>query len=308
MEGISRVLFRNTAYSLSLLFALVTLCFLFFSVAPGDTARIILGPNAPEESVIQLRHELGIDLPLFEQWAKYFTGLFQGELGHSWLDGRDVAQEVFPKFLITAKIGAMAALISFATSYLVNLLIFLRPKASWVKLLINAGVIFPSFYAGVLAVLIIGHFFPGISLVGYGDDIGSWSHLFLPALVIALYPMALLSRLLEEKLMDQGVAVHTRAMRAWGYGKWVLFHKALLRPAAVPWITGWVNQLSIIFIASFIVEVIFTIPGIGTLLLNSIQRKDFPMLQGIIVINGIFFIAMFWLNEIFIRWIDHRVR
>lgn len=306
--GRLRIIVRQTSYALSLLVALISLCFLFFTLAPGDSARIILGPNASEDAVAALRHDLGLHRPVLEQWFDFLKGVVQGDLDRSWLDGRSVAGETLPRFWITAKIGLMAALISLTISYTVNLLAYMVPALRRVKTLVYVGVILPSFYAGVLAVLVAGHWLPGISLVGYGDQVGGVLQLLLPAIVVALYPLALLTRLLEEKLAEQETAMHARAMRAWGYGKVVVFHKALLHPAAVPWLTAWINQLSLIFIASFIVEVIFTIPGIGALLLDSIQSKDFPMLQGIIVINGCFFIAMFWSNELLARWVDHRAR
>lgn len=308
MKIVTSKIVIQTIFAITLFFGVMAGSFLLFNIAPGDPARIMLGPNASEKTVELVRHQLGTDLPLWEQWIIHVKRIIQFDLGRSIIDGCSVRDEVLKKFLVTAKIGAFSIIIALLISYINNLMVYLYPRINILIKFVNIGVAMPTFFTGVIAALIFSVWFPLISLAGFGGTNANWTTLLLPALIAALYPTALMTRLLHEKIKEASTSNYTRAVLSLGFSKWYIFHRSLLRTALVSWLAALVNQLSIVFVASFVLEVIFTIPGIGILLISSIQRKDYPVLQGILIINAIFFITLSWLSEVIFSWLDPRVR
>ncbi|NQU63957.1 MAG: ABC transporter permease subunit [SAR324 cluster bacterium] len=130
----------------------------------------------------------------------------------------------------------------------------------------------------------------------------------LPACVVGLYPLAVMTGILREKILEVANMLYVTSSFALGYSRFYIFHFVILRSVAVSWLAGWVNLLSVIFTASLVVEVIFSIPGVGPLLITSIQQRDYPMLQGVVLINAFFFIGLSWLSELLFKFLDPRIR
>jgi len=308
MENTVTSFIKQTVWSLTLLAGVIIGSFLLFNVAPGEPARIILGPNASVEAVARLSHELGTDRPLWEQWTHHVKRVFTFDLGRSIIDGRSVANEVLSKFLVSAKLGVLAAIFAVVLSYLINFVAFINSRMRRLIDLVSLGVVLPTFFTGVVAALTLGVWFPIVSLSGYGTSNASWTALLLPAFVAAFYPIAIMTKVLHEKIVAVSGSDFARAATALGFSKVHIFHRVLLRSVSVSWLATWVNQLSTIFIASFILEVIFTIPGVGSLLVRTVQDKDFPMLQGMLLVNAIFFITLYWVSDIVLSRLDPRLR
>lgn len=281
--------------------------FLLFNVVPGDTARTILGPNASEESVARLRTQLGTDRPLPSQLLHAVASLGRLDLGRSAIDGRRVTEEVASKFLVSARLAFLSSMISLFASYTVTFAAY-RWRARWLTYVTRAGAVMPAYCAGVLAALFFGVLLPIAPLSGYGVDGNRWKVLILPALVAALYPTAAMTGILHERVQQAADGGYARTAEAFGFSRAAVFHRTLLPANWVPWIAAWVNQLSVIFVASFVLEVIFTIPGTGILLVQAIQQKDYPILQGVLLFNAAFFISVAWLSDLAFRWLDPRTR
>ncbi len=296
---------RRSFLALSLLLGVMIISFLLFNVIPGDPARVILGINATEESVDRLRHTLGYDRPLLEQWVTYLQHVTKLDLGQSIIDGRSVLEEVSDKFTVSGKVGFLGAMFALTVSYLVNLLVYFCPRTNRLVDLLNFGIAVPTFFSGVLAALIFGVWLPIVPLTSDGTKLYP---LLLPAYVASLYPIALMTSLLRTKLTWAAQNNFAQAASAFGFSRWHMFHKTLLRPVMISWLSAWVNQISLIFVASFVLEVIFTIPGVGPLLVSSIQRKDYPMLQGVLLFNAFFFILLSWIADGLFSWLDIRIR
>lgn len=266
----------------------------------------MLGINASEASVALLRKSMGTDRPILEQLASHLQAACRFDLGRSIIDGRNVAVEVREKFSVTATVGSAAVLLAAVVSYLINLLIYYVPRATILLRLTVLGIIVPTFFSGTTAALVFGVWFPVVPLASYGTTGTDLRCLLLPAAIASLYPTALMARLLNNKIADGRQANYARAAVALGFSPWQVFHKALLRPSLVSWLAVLINQVSLIFVASFVLEVIFTIPGTGPLLVRSIQQKDFPMLQGILIFNAAFFITLSLLSDALFHLIDVR--
>jgi len=306
MRSKARSTLLRTAYSASLLLGVVVVTFLLFRVVPSNVARIILGPNATPAAVEQLQRDLGMHRPVWIQLSSYLRDVIQLEFGTSAIDGSPVAETVLDKFWITARIGLFGSALALLGSYLLNLAAFFRPRLQALVHVVKAGVAIPSFLTAIFGGIFVGLLFPSVSLSGFGSDASLYA-LLLPASVVALYPLALLTSVLREQILNARSSDHVAAARASGQSEWQVFHQSLLRPSLVSWLAVLVNQLSIIFLATFVIEVIFTIPGVGTLLVDALQQRDLPMLQGIVIINAAFFVALNWGSELLFEYIDPRV-
>ncbi len=283
------------------------LSFVLFTVAPGDPARVILGSQASEESVASLRRQLGLDRPLYRQAADHLVGIATLDLGRSISNGRPVLEQVLEKFAITATIGIQAALISLVVSYGLNFLFHEVPGTLPVLGLLRLGVLMPVFLLTVLGAMVVGLLLPQISLSQSGAASGPFTQV-LPSLIASLYPLAVMSTILNDGITSTMERPGYRAARANGMAGWHLFHRSLFRPCAVPWLAAWVNQLSLVFFASLVLEVILSIPGTGNLLLTAIQTRDYPVLQGLILVNAAFFVSLSLVAEWAFMALDPRTR
>jgi peptide/nickel transport system permease protein len=298
---------KRSLESVGLLAGVVLASFLLFRVVPGDPARTVLGPNASQEAVDRLRADMGVDRPLLAQFGDHVGQLCRLDLGRSLIDGRRVAPEVVGKFAISARLALVASLVSLILSYAIACLAYVR-RVPWVVGLTRWGAVAPTYCTGVLAALFFGVLLPVVPLTGSSSGAAGWAVLLLPGLVAAAYPTAVMTRILHEQVQAAAVGGYARTAEAYGFARGRVFHGTILPAVAVPWLGAWVNQLSIVFVAAFVLEVIFTIPGTGVLLVQAIQRKDYPILQGILLANAAFFIVLSWLSEMAFARLDPRYR
>lgn len=293
--------------ALLLLLGAAVLSFVLFSVAPGDPARVILGPQASQESVAALREKLGLNQPLFQQAIDHLGRIAHLDFGTSISNGRSVLPQVLEKFGITATIGLQAALLSLVASYCINLLVHGFPRTVSALGLLRLGVLMPVFLLTVLGAILVGILFPRISLSGGGANSGLFTQI-LPSLLASLYPLAVMTTVLRDGVAAEMDRPSYRAARSIGMGGWPIFHRSLFRPSLVPWLAVWVNQLSLVFFASLVLEVILSIPGTGNLLLVAVQTRDYPVLQGLILVNAVFFILVSFVADWAYIAFDPRVR
>lgn len=301
-----RLLF-SAGHAFLLLLGAAVLSFILFSVAPGDPARVILGPQASEQSVEALRERLGLDVPLTLQAITHLRKVASLDFGTSITTGRPVLPTVLEKFGITATIGLQAAFISLFASYAVNFFVYRYSRAEPLLDFLRLGVLMPVFLLTVIGALLVGLFLPSVSLSGAGAAAGPFTQI-LPSLLASLYPMAVMTTVLRDDVVQESARPYHRAGRAIGLSGWVLFHRTLFRPALVPWIAAWINQISLVFFASLVLEVILSIPGTGNLLLVSVQSRDYPTLQGLVLVNAAFFVLVSLLSEWAYPALDPRTR
>jgi peptide/nickel transport system permease protein len=285
----------------------VVLSFVLFSIAPGDPARVILGPQASEESVASLRQQLGLDRPLLRQGMDHLARIAALDLGISIANHRPVLNQVLQRFAVTATIGLQAAFLSLVVSYGLNLLFHQLPSTLPALGLLRLGVLMPVFLLTVLGALLVGLLLPHVSLSRSGAAFGPFTQV-LPSFLASLYPLAVMTTVLRDSVASTMDRPGYRAARAAGMSGWHLFHRSLFRPSVVPWLAAWVNQLSLVFFASLVLEVILSISGAGSLLLTAIQTRDYPVLQGLILVNAAFFVVVSFLAEWSFAALDPRIR
>lgn len=305
LDGVSRVGGWGKALAVYLMRALLlvagtyTLCFLLFNVIPGDPARVMLGINASPEAVAIFREKLGLDRSLFEQYVSGITALLRGDFGWSIAESRQVAPLVLARLGLSGLIGGLACLIALAASYTMVTVGFLVPQLRWLPSVARLWIALPAFLSAVLAAVVAGTWLPSLPLSGYALAQSGWWAALAPAAIVGLYPTACMAAILEGKIRSASLAPHWRAGRAFGLSRPQLFHRAGVAPSLDAWAEAWFNQISMVFFTTFLVEIVFSIPGIGSLLLTAIQRKDFPLLQGIVLFNVLFFVLVRLLADLF---------
>lgn len=298
---------KKLFWNATLFLGVITTSFLLFYLVPGDTARVMLGPTASEESVSLLRSSLGLDKPIFEQLWRQYDRVLHLDLGKSIISSSDVSRELAQKFPLTILVGVLASLFALLLSYSLNLLGFFFPRTILLTKIMKLFVMIPMFLSGVVAAIVLGIWFKLVSLSGITLN-EAFPAILLPALIVSLYPLALMTEILSDKVTKGAGSSWVIAYAARGYSRLRIFHSAILKPAAIPWLSVLTNQISLIFLSSFVLEIIFTIDGVGPLLLRSIQQKDFPIMHGIIVANCFLFVLISYLSEIFYRIIDPRLK
>jgi peptide/nickel transport system permease protein len=295
-------LLRRIAAALSLLIGVFVLCFVLFQLLPTDPVRAALGPYASADAVKGVRHSLGLDLPPGERFLRGASNLLKGDWGTSIIDGRSVSGLVWQRFLITFKIGLSASLMAAVISLALNGAATRWPLAGlmiqWGKRLSYL----PAFIFAFSVALLLALLFPGLSLSSDHSTEG------LAIVLASLHPAALLAALLAERFEQEQKSHHWKAARALGHGGFLLLYRSLFRPVAVSWLAAVVNQLSGIIFTVLLIEVTFSLPGLGTLFVAATQRADLPVLQGIILANALLFIGLAILAEIAYNRLDPRVR
>lgn len=295
------------AFHACLIAAVVLSCFVLFHIVPTDPARSILGPQATEAQVEGLREELGLNAPLATQGARYMASVVRLDFGRSYIDRRLVSDEVLKRLPTTLVLAAMATGIAVGYAFFALWLIG-RGRARVLPLLDFAWGTLPTLFSAVLIALLAVHFYPFRSYTGQPDSLGNWLTLLPPAIALALYPMAILSRTIQREAGTREIAGLVRAARARGIPQRSIQFRHVLRNLMVTVLAVLSNLLPQLFTATFIVEIVFSLPGLGALMLKSILQRDLPMLEGIVVVNTLAIGGLYALFDMLYPLVDPRVR
>lgn len=295
-------------YYLSLFFGIVLFSFVLFHIMPADPARTILGTNASQDQIVKLRSDLGLDQPIHKQFVKYVWQTVTLDFGRSYIDQRSVFTEVWERFLVSIVLIGMAVLCIFSYLTIVTL--------SWQssilrKIVATADFLFsslPIFFSAVVVSLFTLYWYPFVQFSGKMQSVQDLMAMLPAAVVTALYPMAILSGILKEQLKLILGSQYITAARAAGSAEWIILFKYALKNASIPILAALSNILPSLLTGAFIVEIIFSLPGIGSLLLDSILTRDLPMLEGAIILNGIFFVVVNYLFEFLYPIVDPRIQ
>lgn len=298
---------RRLFYYISIFLGIVLFSFILFHIVPSDPARIILGPNADQKQVAQLREDLGLNKPLSLQFIKYLENVAILDFGHSYVDNRNVFQEVKKRLGITLSLIGVTViiLILYLISVISSLLVTsVRRFQDMFEFLISS---LPIFFSGIIVALLSLNYFPVTSFSG---ELRSWSDLFYmipPALVLSFYPIAILSKILREEMASVIESHYVIAEKSWGFSDIVILYLYALKNVLIPVLSALSNILPALLTGAFIVEIIFAIPGIGSLLVKSILERDFPMLECTVIMNGAFFIIVNLGFEYLYPMVDPRI-
>ncbi len=293
------------AYFVSLWFGVAAATFALFHVVPTDPARTMLGATANEAQVATLRRDLGLDRPVTTQFLDYLSGIPSIEFGRSFVDRRPVGPEVAKRLRLTVALAALAT--SMIILYLV-LSLTLAVRSNWVGELTDfACVSLPTLFSGMIVALATVAFYPFTRFSGALGSIEDWLYLLPPALVLALYPMGVLGRIARTRMKEALSSDYVRTARSLGLSESTILFQHILRNAAVPLLASFGVQLPLMITNTFIVEIVFSVPGIGALLLRSVLERDLPMLEGIAVVSSLVVLSINLAVELIYPIADPRI-
>jgi peptide/nickel transport system permease protein len=300
-------LLRRALLALPTVFGVITLVFLLIHLIPGDPVDVMLGETAQVADKARLRHQLGLDRPLPVQYARYLYRLARGDLGRSLHSGRPVRRMIVARYPATLELTAAALVVALLLAMPLGILSAARPHSAWDTLgrgVAVLGAAMPSFWLGPLLILLFAIDLEWAPVSGR-DGL---AHLVLPALTLGSGMAAVLTRMLRATLLERLGDDYIRTARAKGAGERRVLLVHALRNAALPVITILGLQVGALLAGTIITETIFAWPGIGRLTLLGIQTRDYPLVQGCILVIALSYVAINLATDLVYGWIDPRLR
>jgi ABC-type dipeptide/oligopeptide/nickel transport system permease component len=310
----SRYVLRRLLLTLPVLFGVSVLVFLILHMSPGDPALMIAGADAPPETIKAVREDLGLDRPLYEQYATYMGRVLQGDLGHSVRSKEPVTKLVRDTFPRTATLAVAALLVAVLIALPSGIISAVR-RNSWVdsgtRLAAFMGVSMPVFAVGLLLMWVFAYKLRLLPLSGYGGPVWTgkgFRSVILPAVTSAAFSIAVLTRLTRSSMLEVIGQDFIRTARAKGLADRVVVYKHALRNALLPVITVLGVQFGGLMGGAVVTETIFAWPGMGRLALNAILSRDFPVVQGVVLLVAVMFVAVNLLVDLVYGFVDPRIQ
>lgn len=282
------------------------LVFAIIRFIPGDPARTIAGVHASPEYIAQVRQELLLDEGLHVQYYVYLTNLLQGDMGRSTFTRRPVTTELYQRFPNTLVLASTAMVIAIIVGMSAGIVSATRRYS----LFDNASMLFALF--GVAApVFWLGIMFQLLFSVNLGwfpsGGIGTWQHLVLPALTLGLATTALIARITRSSMLDVLGQDYITTARSKGLVERVVIYKHALKNALIPVVTVMGLQFGTLLGGAVLTETVFSWPGVGRLMVDSILARDYPVVQGAVLVLAVFFVAINLVVDIIYAFLDPRI-
>jgi peptide/nickel transport system permease protein len=298
---------RRLALTVLVLFGVATLVFSLIHLVPGDPAQAMLGDGASPEDIAQLRGRLGLDRPLFEQYGTYLKGLVRGDLGISLRTQQPVVTQILERLPATAELASAAMFVAVTLAVPLGLAAAVW-QGRWIDqgamALALVGISVPGFWLGPLLALIFSVELGWLPVSGRGTP----AHLVLPGITLGAALAAILARMTRASVLEELREQYVVAARARGVTRVRAVVVHALRNSLIPVVTILGLQLGAVLTGSIITETIFSWPGVGRLLIQSINFRDYPMVQGCILLIAVTYVTMNLLTDLVYGWLDPRIR
>ncbi|MDP9355996.1 MAG: ABC transporter permease [Chloroflexota bacterium] len=299
---------RRLSQTVIVLLGVSVAVFLMGQLVPGDPAVVMLGPAASADAVAELRRDLGLDESLWIQYGRFIERLVtEGSLGESIRTNREVLDEVFdrlPYTLVLAVLAVTLATILGITGGVVAAINRGKFIDSAILVVTTGGLSVPSFWVALLMIWLFAVRLGWLPVAGAG----SWKHLVLPTLTLALPSIATKARLTRSAMLEILNQEYIRTARSKGLHEQTVLLRHALRNALIPVITIVGLQFGALLGGAFITESIFGWPGVGQLAVNSILQRDFPIVQGTVLLVTVSFVMMNLIVDLLYAWSDPRIR
>jgi peptide/nickel transport system permease protein len=303
---VKRYVIRRLALLLPTLLGAVTLVFFLIHTVPGDPVEVMLGETAAAADKEALRRSLGLDQPLFSQYGNFLAGLVTGDLGRSLHEQASVAGLIWARLAATFELALFALVLAVLMSFPLGFLAAKRPGT-----LQDRGALFfslfglsmPNFWLGPLLMILFSIQLGWLPVSGRGGP----AHLILPALTLGMGMAAILTRILRASLLRIWQEDYIRTARAKGLNETLVWLKHALRNALLPVITIMSLQFGSLLAGAVVTETIFSWPGIGRLTVQAIQTRDYPLVQGCVLMIALSYIVVNFAADIFYRMVDPRI-
>jgi peptide/nickel transport system permease protein len=309
------ILARRLAGGLPILVIVSLITFAMIHLIPGDPAVAIAGLSATPEQVANIRHDLGLDQPLLSQLWHWYANLLRGDLGRSLLLGQPVTEVTFRRLPITVALSAYALVLTLLIGLLSGIVAALRQN-TWVDqaamVFAMLGISLPNFYLGLLMIILFAvdlRWLPTGGYVAFSDDpIGWLATSTMPAVSLALLLAGLLARITRSTMLEVLRQDYIRTARAKGLPERAVVLKHALANALIPITTVVGIVVSLLISGSVVTETLFSIPGIGQLLTQAVLNRDYPMVQGGLLITTALLVLVNIAVDACYALLDPRVR
>jgi peptide/nickel transport system permease protein len=327
---------RRLALSVFVLFGLSIVIFVIARIVPGNPARMALGPRTPVEIVERLSKQMHLDRPIPEQYVLWVWGVLHGDMGDSLLTRRPVLQDIKEFFPATLELVTVTALFIIVIGIFLGVL-SARYANTWfdniVRILSYLGIVTPGFAWAVIFMLIFGFVwkvFPTVGRLSEGltppplitglltlDSLlagrfdlflNALSHLILPAAALAMGPLSQASRITRSSMAENQNKDYITSMIAYGVPEKVVARKYLLKPSLIPTTTVMALDIAATFGVAFLVELVFSFPGLSRYGIQAMLNKDVNAIVGVVIVLGMVFVTLNIVVDVIVAYLDPRIR
>ena len=303
----ARRVFVRLGVALPAIWLILTMVFMLVHIVPGDPVQQMLGEDARPEDLNNLRHVLGLDQPLYTQYARYMTGLVRGDWGKSFHFQSSVLTLVLHRYPATLELALTAMIVCAAIAIPAGVAAARnrgRARDHAIGVLTLLGLSVPNFALGPVLILLFSITFGWLPVSGRGGI----SHLILPAATLGAALAAILTRMVRCSMIEELGSDYVRTARAKGLSERAVLYRHAFPNALVPIITILGLQFGTLLAGTIVTESIFSWPGIGRLTVQAIQSRDYPLLQGCILIIALSYVVVNLLTDVMYSLIDPRIR
>lgn len=303
-----RYIMKRVLFLIPTILGVVFIIFLVMNITPGDPARALLGVSAPQADVDALNRELGYDLPFLQKYVNYIKNMVVNrDFGTSYFTKQSVFDEIWPRYIITIRLAFMGVIISSLIGIPLGIYAAVKQYSLWDTVPSMMAFLIAAIPSFVLGMLLLYFFALKLNLFpSYG--IGTFKHYVMPALAISIPPAAMNLRFTKSSMLESIRQDYVRTARAKGAAENVVIWKHALKNALLPVITNIGLSLGSLIAGAVVAEKLFSIPGIGSLIVDRITYKDEPVIiAGTILIAAVFTVVMLVVDLIY-AYIDPRIR
>ncbi|MFR0556273.1 ABC transporter permease [Pseudoscardovia radai] len=281
----------------------------------GDPARVIVGNDATEEQVEAVRQSMGLDQPVMAQLWTWFVNLLHGDLGYSYIMNMPVSEAISSHILPTLSIAVLGEIIALLIAIPLGVYAAGRHGRAADKVVLGFATLtgsLPSFLSGLLLMILFAmqwRLLPASGYISPSKDLGGYlEHLILPSLAVATLQIAVVTRMTRSSMIDQLGSAYIRTTEAKGLPARGRLWRHAFKNASIPIITVVGQSFGELIAGAIVVETVFNVPGVGQLVVNSILRRDYQMIQGVMIFVAFMFIIVNLLTDVLYAVIDPRIR
>jgi peptide/nickel transport system permease protein len=306
---------RRVLAVVPVMLVVATVAFVLIHLAPGDPASVIAGPYASADDVARLRHQLGLDESLPVQLVRWYGRLLRGDLGDSIFLRRPVTEAIVDRFEPTLLLTTWATLIAVLIGVPAGILSARYHNSAVDQSLMGlalVGLSVPNFLLGLLMMLVFGVWLGWLPVAGYVPlDGGVWPNLrslIMPSLALGLVQSALIARITRSSMLDVLREQFVLTGRAKGLAENIVVYKHALKNAVIPTLTVIGITFALLIGGAVVIETVFNIPGLGRLIISAVLRRDYPVIQGVVLLIAVTYTAVNLLVDLAYVVVDPRVR
>jgi peptide/nickel transport system permease protein len=305
---VTQYIIRRLAQMIPITFGILTLIFSLIHLIPGDPAIQIAGENARPQDVQQVRHALGLDQPLGKQYVNYLVSIVHGDLGRSFQTNESVAVQIRQRYPATIELAMGAMFIALLVAFPLGIVSAIY-RNSWIdnvaRFFALLGVSMPSFWFGPLLIIAFAINHPWLPVSGRDEGLKS---LVLPSLTMGLALAAILTRMIRVSLAEELTQLYVTTAVAKGVSRVKAIFRHALKNALIPVITVLALQFGSLLTGAIITEQIFSWPGLGRLLIDSISKRDYPQVQASILVIAVTYILVNFASDLLYGIVDPRIK